>query len=141
MSRIGIANILLGFLVIIIASCGGFFLATDADKAFLIDKEILSSWQYTLFKSAHGHLNSFGILHILMGLSISYSQLSIRWLWMQSIGLFLGTFTMGALVFARAYTGVPQGLDVLGVVIGVLLMCSLISLCMHCYGLALKLSR
>jgi hypothetical protein len=139
MPKIGIANILIGFIVIVIASCGGFFLATDADKAFLIDKNILSSWQYTLFKSAHGHFNLFGMLHILMGLSLPYSLLSRRWKILQSCGLFLGTFTMGALLVLRGYTEISGGLDLLGIIIGINLMAAVCALIIHCYGLALKL--
>src|SRR3989338_11119514 len=118
MPRIGIANILIGFTVVVIASCGGFFLATEADKAFLLDKQILESWQYTLLKSAHGHFNLFGMLHILMGLSFPYSKISSRIQFLQTCGLFLGTLTMGILLFYRAFSGVPLGRDILGIVIG-----------------------
>ena len=141
MPRIGIVNILIGFLAILLASCGGFFLATEADKAFLLNQQLLSSWQYTLLKSAHGHLNLFGMLHILVGLSIPYSKLSKTFLFVQTGGLFLGTLTMGVFLLFRAFAGLPQGSDIFGIFIGVNLSAALGALVLHCYGLSLKLFR
>lgn len=141
MQKIGIINILLGFITIVVSSCMGFFLVADAEKAFLVDTQILSSWSYTLFKSAHGHFNLFGMLHILMGLSFPYSKLPYRWLILQSLGLLMGTLTMGGLVLIRARIPPPQSLDLLGILIGCFLVCSLLSLMTHCYGLGLKVFR
>ena len=138
MSRIALTNMFFGFLAIIIASLGGFFLASDANKAFLINRELLQSWEYTLMKSAHGHLNLFGILHILMGLTMPYSVSSKTIHIAQSIGLGLGTLTMGILMFFRARLNIPQGSDLLGIVIGVLLMTALCALGLHSYGLLRK---
>lgn len=141
MPRIGIVNILIGFFAILLASCGGFFLATEADKAFLMDKQLLNSWQYTLLKSAHGHLNLFGMLHILVGLSIPYSQLSKSYLVVQTCALCMGTLTMAVLLLSRAFSGIPEGQDLLGIFIGINLTAALGSLILHCYGLSLKLLR
>ncbi len=141
MSKVGILNIFIGFVVVVLASCGGFFLVTDAEKAFLYDKEFLLSWQYTLFKSAHGHFNLFGILHILMGLSLPYSKLNKSRHIYQTVGLFVGTLTMGVLLILRGFLGVSKGLDGLGVVIGINLSLALIALITHCYGLGKKLTK
>jgi hypothetical protein len=140
MPKIGIVNIFIGFSVIVLASLAGFFLVVDAEKAFLIDKQWLNSWQYTLFKSAHGHLNLFGMLHILVGLTIPYLRIPYRYLVFETIGLSMGSISMGLLVFIRAYMGMPEGVDVLGYFIGVFLTCALGALVVHCYGLAHRLS-
>lgn len=139
MQRIALVNMIFGFSAIILASLGGFFLATDADKAFLMNKELLQSWQYTLFKSAHGHLNLFGILHILIGLTMPYSKLPLRLLNMQSLGLMIGTLCMGFLLIFRGYLGISEGLDILGITIGICLSIALLALIVHCSGLIMKL--
>ena len=140
MPRIAIFNLLFGFLAIFLSVCAGFFVAFDAEKAFLINKEILSSWQFVLMKSAHGHLSLYGFLHITTGLSLPYSELSHRWKFAQTLGLSLGTFAMGALMFLRSLQGASEG-GVLANAIGIFLACSLGSLLLHCYGLGRKLMR
>ncbi len=142
MSRIALANIFFGFVVIVLSSLAGFFLATEAEQAFLTDKHLVMAWEYTLFKSAHGHCNLFGLLHIAMGLSMPYARLSSRWQLIESGGLFLGSFTMGCLMMVRSLRGIPTpGSDWLGICIGLLLSASLAALLIHSYGLAKKLLR
>lgn len=140
MSRIAIANFLIGFVAISIAFCGGFFLATDAERAFLYDPSLMTGWQYTLLKSAHGHLNLFAYLHILFGLTLPYTSFSQRVKVWQSIGFAAGTIAMGGLLFLRAYD-MPtlHGVDWLGGFIGVCLSATLASLLVHSYGLLIKL--
>lgn len=142
MSRIGLLNILFGFTVILLASSAGFFLATEAEKAFLLDVKSLSSWEYTLFKSAHGHFNLFGILHILLGLTLPYSRWKAKFLLWQFGGLALGTLTMGGLLFLRASLGaVSHWQEGLGIVIGVNLSFALLAIASHCYALLLNFLR
>ncbi len=142
MSRIALGNILFGFVIIIFCSLGGFFLATDAEKYFQIDKTLLVTWQYTLFKSAHGHCNLFGILHILMGLTLPYSHLKSHYHIAQSFGLALGTLTMGVLMVIRGLHGIPSSAyDSMGITIGTFLSLAVGALMLHSFGIAKKLVR
>lgn len=133
---------LIGFSLIVLASCGGFFVAYDAEKSFMFNGQIIQSWPFVLMKSAHGHLNLYGLLHIAMGLSLPYSQIGRRGALGQTIGLALGSFAMGFLLIIRAWQGVPNSQwNILGVFIATALMSSVLALMAHCYGLALKLFR
>lgn len=142
MPRLSLANFLIGFVAITLAFSGGFFIVTDAEKAFLHDPALMTSWQYTLLKSAHGHLNLFGYLHILFGLTLPYTGLSQRVKLWQTLGFLLGTLSMGVLLFLRAYNmPVLEAVDWLGGAIGGFLSLSLAALLVHCYGLGSKLMR
>lgn len=134
---------LVGFTILLLAMCAGVFVAFDADKAFLFNKEILSTWQYALQKSAHGHLALFGYFHILFGLSLPYSGVSPQSKIAQTIGICSGSFAMSVLMFLRSLENGPKvvGIDVLGTSIGVCLSLSMLALFVHIYGLLLKMIR
>lgn len=132
-------NILLGFVAIFLAMCGGFFVAFHAENAFIHDPSSLTSWPYTLLKSAHGHLTLFGTLHICMGLTMPYSGLSAKTKVVQSIGLFLGTVAMGGLMSLRALLGPQTPIDSLGLITGVFLSLATLSIVAHMFGLLLKM--
>ena len=142
MPRISVFNMLVGFLALLLAMCGGVFVAYDADKAFLYNKDLLMTWQYTLQKSAHGHLSLFGYCHILFGLTLPYSIISPRFKIWQTIGISLGSLAMSLLLVTRAWVGVaPLQEDYLGIAIGSCLVCAMLALLAHTYGLMLKLMR
>ncbi len=142
MPRLSVVNLLIGFMVIVLASCGGFFVAYEAEKSFIFNGQVMQAWPFVLMKSAHGHLNLYGFLHIAMGLSLPYSQIGRRGELWQTVGLALGTFAMGFLLLLRAWQGVPSSQwNLLGIVIASALMSSILALIAHCYGLALKLFR
>ncbi len=142
MARVSLFNIFLGFFLIFLASCYGAFLARDSTYALLQNKELLDSWGYILRKSAHAHTNSFGMLHILLGLTQPYSNLSLATKKKQTWGLLAGTFAMSVLLFVRSYIPVDRlAYDIQGYFIGCCLTLSLLSLASHCFGLFSKLKK
>lgn len=141
MPRLGILNFIIGFAVIFLAACAGSFIAFDLTEGFLKDPKILSSWQMALLKSAHGHSNLFGILHILFGLTLVYSPFSNKLKVLQTIGFTLGTLAMGPGMMIRAYGGPSESLDVIGIMIGVGLSGAFLSLLSHCGALAYRFSQ
>ena len=142
MSKLGLLHILVGFWLIFLASCGGFFVADDQHNSFVQQRpQDLISWWMVLQASAHGHTNLFGMLHVLVGLTLPYSMLSVGWKTMQFGGLLLGSFTMSALMIIRSLQ-VPDPLsDPLGIVMGGLLSCALLAIVLHIIGLSMKWYR
>jgi len=130
-----------GFFVIFLAAAAGAFLATDITQAFLRDKQLLSSWTLMLGKSAHGHANLFGLVHIAFGLTLPYSIWGPRVKVAQTVGLALGTVAMGIVMLIRAYVGPTGGIDLTEAVLGIFLSCALAALFTHAAGLAGKLLR
>jgi len=141
MPKIAILNMIIGFAVLFVAAAAGAFIANDLTEAFLKDRELLNNWNAVLTRSAHGHTNLFAMLHIIFGLTIPYSELSIKIKKVQTAGLFLGTFAMGPLMVTRSTLPPSEGFDPLASVIGIFLSCSLAMLISHAYGLTCKLLR
>lgn len=141
MPRLGILNILIGFVVVVIAAFAGVFNALTMTEGFLRDPSILGSWQQTLKNSAHGHTNLFGYLHIFLGLTLIYSPLSDRIKWVQTVALLGGVVAMGPLMVVKASLGPSATTDALSIVIGLLLSCAMLSLISHSVGLALRLQK
>ena len=139
MARLGILNMFIGFMTLFLAACGGTFVAFDLTEGFLRDTSILNTWEMALLKSAHGHTNLFGLLHIAFGLTIPYSPLTERWKFFQTFGIFSGTLAMGPGMMVRAYQGPTESLDLVGCIIGVGLSFALIALFTHSISLAYKL--
>ncbi len=142
MPRISQINFVLGFSVIFFAASAGAFIATDLAEQFLRGSALeMLQWQPTIERSAHGHSNLFGILHIALGLTIPYSHLSNKFKFWQTSGLALGTFAMGPLMMIRAALGPIDGYDLNGLLIGGCLSAALAAIATHTIGLALKLRR
>src|SRR4051812_12910773 len=121
MPRLGVLNMMIGFLVLSIAAAAGPFLATDITAGYLHDKALLETWSLLLQKSSHGHTNLFGTLHVLFGLTLPYSALGNRVKKLQTIGLALGSLGMGPVLLVRAALGPTAGLDPTEIVIGTFL--------------------
>lgn len=141
MPRTAIFNFMFGFGLLFLGMCAGFFVVNDAEQAFMQSRQEqwLLSWTYTLLKSAHGHLSSFALMHILFGLTLPYSRLSQKIFIGQTLGLCLGSFAMGALLPLRALlTQSPSGMDWLGLGLGLCLSLCTLSVATHIYGLGLK---
>jgi hypothetical protein len=132
---------ILGFAIIFFAALGGVFNAFDMTTAFLKDPEQLRTWEMTLLNSAHGHTNLFGILHILFGLTLTYSTWSPRAKFHQTWMLFCGAFAMGPLMIFRGLAGPSYSFDALGSVMGVCLSLSMTALALHILGLLSKFMR
>jgi hypothetical protein len=140
MPKIAIFNMAIGFLIIFFMAAAGTFLAYDITQGFLKDHVILESWQHMMSRSAHGHGNLFGIIHIAFGLTLPYSVFSLRFKRLQTFGLLLGSFAMGFLLHLKGMSGPTEAIDILNVVIGVCLSLWLISIASHCYALFSKLN-
>ena len=140
MQFLRVLNFLIGFSLIFLASCCGFFLAKDSSYALLLKKELLSSWAYLLQKSAHAHTNLFGFLHIAFGQTLASSKCSLKWKIAQTVGLFLGSFAMSFLLLFRSHFPVsPGAFDIMGYTIAFFLSFSLLALASHSFGLLRKL--
>lgn len=135
MPRVALLNFVIGFSVLFVAAAAGAFIANDLSEAFLRDHELLNSWNAILSRSAHGHTNLFGILHICFGLTIPYSIFSERIKKYQTVGLAAGTFAMGPLMIIRSTMPPTDGLDVMAVVIGIFLSGALAMIFSHTCGL------
>jgi hypothetical protein len=135
MPRLNILNMAIGFTVLFFAACAGAFVSFDMTEAFLKDASLLHSWRATLEASAHGHTNLFAMLHILLGLTLSYSPLSQRMKALQTAGLFAGVIAMGPLMMIRASYGPSASLEGMGLMIGVLLSLALVTLATHAAAL------
>ncbi len=141
MSRLSILNMALGFFVLFFAACAGAFVSFDMTQAFLHDLKQLNTWEMTLLQSSHGHSNLFGILHIVLGLTLPYSPLAARWKQIQTLGLFGGVLAMGPGMIMRALAGPSESFDALGLSIGVGLSMALVSIGTHAAALFYKLMR
>jgi hypothetical protein len=134
MSRIGLVNLSWGFLLIFMAACGGAFVAVQATNHF-VSGVATPEWQSVLQASSHGHTSLFGVIHILLGLTLSYSQASSRENILKTVGLFAGSFAMGPLMLIRAALGPTVSTEVNGLFIGVGLSCALVAILYHAIGL------
>ena len=141
MSRLSILNMALGFFVLFVAACAGAFVSFDMTQAYLKDTNQLASWQSTLLQSAHGHTNLFGLLHIALGLTFPYSPLSPRIKIAQTVGLFAGVMAMGPLMMIRSSYGPTESFEGIGLFIGALLSCSLLTLATHSAALIYRLMK
>jgi hypothetical protein len=141
MPKIGLINMLIGFCTLFIAASAGAFISFDLTQAFLKDPALLHVWEITLMKSAHGHTNLFGILHITLGLTLPYSPWPEKWKVAQTIGLFAGVIAMGPLMMIRAYLGPTDSFEPVGLFIGACLSLALLAIASHAAGLAFKIMK
>ena len=142
MSKVSLVNILVGFIVIVLASIGGLFLGLETKSSLAQDSIQLLKWKMVMYKSSHAHTNLFGMLHILMGLTMPYSYWNGKIKRWQTWALLSGTLSMGVLMIFRARIDMnSRGEEFLGFVMGLGLFFSLIGLTLHCLGLTYKLIR
>lgn len=141
MSRLALFNGAFGFMWIALAAMAGSFVAIDMTESFVSDPAALHTWQLTLMRSAHGHSNLFGLLHIGFAATLAWSRLSPRIKLGQTIGLVMGSLAMGPVMVLRSYLAVPIGIDLMGITVGVLLTGSLIAIASHSYALFARLAR
>lgn len=141
MPRIAILHMFVGFILIFLSASGGFFLGTEVAEAFIHSPDELHSWFLTLAKSAHGHTNLFGYLHVLVGMTTPYAILSPRMRLVEFIGLCSGSFAMSFLMFYRAYGEPEVSLSFMGILTGACLSLSLVAIAIRVYGIGFKLMR
>ena len=139
MSQVSLWNILIGFFVVFLAACAGVFLADNMTSHYVYQSSQVLSWEQVIVKSAHSHTNSFGMLHILLGLTLPYSRVSLMVKILQTIALGLGTVAMSVLMMIKSQYPAVMGYDGLGALIGICLSATFMGILSHCYGLALRL--
>lgn len=138
MSRMALINITWGFFLIFVAACGGVFVALETTQSF-IQGTVSPRWEALLQTASHGHVSLFGMIHIVLGLTLSYTRASVFENKLKSIGIALGSLAMGPFLLIRAALGPTLSTELNGVLIGVCLSCALFAIAYHTLGLVLRL--
>lgn len=134
MRRIALINIALGFFLIFVAASGGAFVALRLTESF-IQGNISPTWEAVLQTSSHGHTSLFGIIHILMGLTIPYARSTPRLDVLKTIGMFCGSMAMGPLMIIRASLGPTSSTEWNGLLVGTCLSLALVAIFVHAASL------
>ncbi len=145
MPRVALFNMLIGFILILISAMAGTFIAQDLTQAYLNDPEsqlaMLHNWQTTILKSAHGHINLFGMLHILFGLTIPYSILSKKIKIFQTLGFISASLSMSIGMLIKSQTGPQLDMGICDVLMGISFSLLFIAIAGHAFGIWCKMSR
>jgi hypothetical protein len=135
MPRVALWNLFFGFLLVCIAAAAGPIIANDLTNNFATQLESgmphTRDWLTTLQSSAHGHLNLFGILHVLAGLTMPHARQTANTRFFVTAGLSAGAFAMGPMLLWRSHVIPSRVIDVSGIAIGVLLVFALAALATH----------
>lgn len=135
MPRIALWNMFFGFLVVCIAAAAGPLVANELTNAFMAQAEAGHAagrdWMLTIQSSAHGHMNLFGLLHVLAGLTMPSARQSRRTRLFVTAGISAGVVAMGPLMLWRSYLKPARDLDLNGVAIGACLALALLALAIH----------
>ncbi len=137
MQRFGLLNIIIGFSLILLASAAGSFVALDTTYRFL-NQEGSSNWRAVLEAASHGHTALFGVIHILVGLTVPYSSVPKKIQMIQGWMLFCGAFAMGPGMLIRGMLGPTSSVEWNGIAIGTLLSLWMLGLLIHLGGLLKK---
>ena len=137
MPRIALLNIIIGFSLIILASAAGSFVALDTTYRFL-NQEGQNNWRAVLEAASHGHTALFGVIHILIGLTLPYSKLPKKFLRIETMMLFCGALAMGPGMYIRGFLGPTSSTEWNGLLVGALLSAWLVGVVMHTTGLVFK---
>ncbi len=140
MSRIALINMAWGFVLIFVAACGGVFVALSSTEAF-INGPVVPQWQALLQTASHGHVSLFGVIHVLLGLTMPYTRASKFENRLKSAGVALGSMAMGPLLLIRGALGPTLSTELNGLLIGVCLSCALFAIAYHALGLTLKIAQ
>lgn len=140
MRRIALINMAWGFFLIFVAACGGVFVALSSTEAF-INGPAAPQWQALLQTASHGHVSLFGVIHVLLGLTMPYTRSSKFENRIKSAGVALGSLAMGPLLLIRGALGPTLSTELNGVLIGVCLSCALFAIAYHTLGLTLKIAQ
>ena len=130
-----------GFTLILFSASAGFFLSTEHVRAHVEGGAELLSWWMQLASSAHGHTNLFGMLHIMLGLTFPYCASNKVVKLGQTIGLALGSASMGILMLIRAESKPSLDYDIVGVLIGLGLGAAIVSIATQVLTLLMKLVK
>ena len=139
LSRVALANMTWGFFLLFVAACGGAFVALHLTEAFM-SQNVAPNWQSTLQTSSHGHTSLFGIIHVLLGLTIPYDGQTNKIRVLKSIALFCGSFAMGPLMLMRSAFGPAASTSWTGILVGVALAVALFGVLSHSVDLFRRLA-
>ena len=94
MRRIAILNFVIGFSLIFVAACGGAFVALRSTESY-IHGAAAAPWELVLQASSHGHTNLFGMIHIMLGITMPYCRATMMVDRLKTFCLSAGSFAMG----------------------------------------------
>lgn len=134
MRRVALINLTIGFFCIFIAACGGVFVALRLTESF-VTGVLTPNWEAALHASSHGHTSLFGMIHIVMGLTMPYARSSDRMDVLKTIGLFSGAVAMGPMMMIRAALGPTLSTDWSGILVGFGLSLALVAIFFHAISL------
>ncbi|MCX6119891.1 MAG: hypothetical protein NT027_20340 [Proteobacteria bacterium] len=138
MARLSLVYMLIGFVLVFLSASGGVFIALDLTYKFISNDQAVS-WLTTLQTSSHGHTALFGVVDILIGLTLPYVIASERMKLIQFYAVVAGSIAMGPGMIARAFIGPEVESDVLGIVMGCMLSAWLFAIGYHIFGLSKKI--
>jgi hypothetical protein len=141
MSRVGLFNMGFGFFVIFLSASAGTFLSYALTEEILREGLATTRWSSLLQRSAHGHFNLFGMIHILFGLSLVYSPLSPHWHWKQTIALVLGTLAMGPGLYLHSLNPPQHQISMFNILLGILVGAALVALLSHAVALFFRVMK
>lgn len=141
MPRVALLNMVIGFTVLFFAAAAGSVIGFNITDAYLFNRDYLDTWQLLMQRSAHGHTNLFGMLHIILGLTMPYAGWSPRIRAMQTAGLASGVIAMGPVMALRSFAGPSDKLDFWTILMGVLLTFALLSIGTQAAGLLNRFVR
>lgn len=140
MSRIALVNMAWGFVLIFVAACGGVFVALSSTESF-INGPGTPQWHSLLQTASHGHVSLFGVIHVLLGLTMPYTRASKFENRLKTAGVALGSMAMGPLLLIRGALGPTLSTELNGLLIGICLSCALFAIAYHALGLTLKIGQ
>ena len=132
-------NLLIGFTAILFAASGGAFVANELTENFV--NELIQqnhSWFVTMLRSAHGHTNLYGMLHILLGLTLNHSSCCAKTKKVQTGFMFCGTLAMSIGMLIQGFGAPSNSINVLTLVLGLGLALSVVSIVLHVFGILKK---
>lgn len=137
MPRLALINMVIGFAIIFLSASFGTFIVVELEELFRSAPHLVNDWYMTLLQSSHGHSSLLGMIHILFGLTLPYSQLSATLKFYQTLALIAGSLAMGPILALRATV---DG-DLLVVISGLLLALFLFAIIFHAFGIYLRIRR
>src|SRR3989338_5734239 len=104
MKKLMAINMLSGFFLLFFCGLMGVFLRIEVIQQYVFSPGASDSWRVALFRSSHDHGTLFALLQIVYGLSIPYSNSRKSVRIFQSMGIGVGAWVMGVLVFFESYS-------------------------------------
>ena len=139
MPRLALINMVIGFTIVFLSASFGTFIVVEMEEMFRSAPHLVNDWYMTLLQSSHGHSSLLGMIHVLFGLTLPYSQLSATVKFYQTLALLAGSLAMGPILALRAIAFINDNLLV--VISGLLLALFLFALIFHAFGIFLRIRQ